>query len=131
MSLPIEISGRETPAGDGSPLDTLIDFYWSFNASDLRALAANWAEGEAPSMDNPIGVSGEDGLPSGKAMRSYSAGQRWFAWRSTISWRRVTMTISSSRDVKKASAKLPLCGLSCRLRRRSRPSCPAASEGLR
>jgi hypothetical protein len=55
MSLPIEISGRETPAGDGSALDTLIDFYWSFNASDLRALAANWAEGEAPSMDNPIG----------------------------------------------------------------------------
>ena len=55
MSLPAEISGRETPAGDGSALDALIDFYRSFNASDLKALAANWAEGEAPSMDNPIG----------------------------------------------------------------------------
>ena len=55
MSLPAEISGRETPAGDGSALDALIDFYRSFNASDLNALAANWAEGEVPSMDNPIG----------------------------------------------------------------------------
>jgi ketosteroid isomerase-like protein len=55
MSLPAEISGRETPAGDGSALDALIDFYRSFNASDLKALAANWAEGDAPSMDNPIG----------------------------------------------------------------------------
>jgi hypothetical protein len=49
MSLPAEISGRETPAGDGSALDALIDFYRSFNGSDLKALAANCAEGEAPS----------------------------------------------------------------------------------
>src|SRR5436190_23994081 len=55
MSLPAEISGKEAPAGDGSALDALIDFYRSFNASDLKALAANWADGEAPSMDNPIG----------------------------------------------------------------------------
>src|SRR5712671_782143 len=57
-------------------------------------------------------VSGEDGLPSEKAMRSYLAGQRLFAWRSTISQRRVTMTIISSWDVKKASAKLQRFGLS-------------------
>ena len=25
------------------------------NAFDVKALAANWADGEAPSMDNPIG----------------------------------------------------------------------------
>jgi hypothetical protein len=50
-----EISGKEPPAGDGSALDALIDFYRSFNASDLNALAGNWADGEAPSMDNPIG----------------------------------------------------------------------------
>ena len=55
MSLPAEISGKEAPAGDGSALDALIDFYRSFNSSDLNALAANWADGEAPSMDNPIG----------------------------------------------------------------------------
>jgi hypothetical protein len=55
MSLPAEISGNESPAGDGSALDALIDFYRSFNASDLNALAGNWADGEAPSMDNPIG----------------------------------------------------------------------------
>ena len=55
MSLPVEITGKESPAGDGSALDALIDFYRSFNASDLKALAANWADGEAPSMDNPIG----------------------------------------------------------------------------
>jgi ketosteroid isomerase-like protein len=55
MSLPGEITGREAPIGDGSALDALIDFYRAFNASDLKALAANWADGEAPSMDNPIG----------------------------------------------------------------------------
>ena len=41
MSLPAEISGKEAPARDGSALDALIDFYRSFNASDLNALAAN------------------------------------------------------------------------------------------
>jgi len=54
MSLPAEITGREAPARDGSALDALIDFYRAFNTSDLEALAANWAEGAAPSMDNPI-----------------------------------------------------------------------------
>jgi hypothetical protein len=33
----------------------LIDFYRAFNAGDLNGLAANWADGDAPSMDNPIG----------------------------------------------------------------------------
>src|SRR5882672_9382068 len=55
MSLPAEISGKEAPAGHGSALDALIDFYLSFNSSDLDALAANWGDGEALSMDNPIG----------------------------------------------------------------------------
>lgn len=50
-----EISGAETRSGDGNALDALIDFYRAFNAGDLDALAANWAEGDAPSMDNPIG----------------------------------------------------------------------------
>jgi hypothetical protein len=54
MSLPAEITGRESLADDGSPLDALIVFYRAFNASDLEALGANWADGEAPSMDNPI-----------------------------------------------------------------------------
>jgi hypothetical protein len=55
-SLPGEITGREPPAEDGSPLDALIGFYRAFNDSDMKALAANWAaEEEAPSMDNPIG----------------------------------------------------------------------------
>jgi len=34
--------------------DALIQFYRAFNARDLNGLAANW-EGDAPSMDNPIG----------------------------------------------------------------------------
>jgi len=55
MSLPAEITGTEPPAGDGSALDALIDFCRAFNASDLKALGANWADGEAPSIDNPIG----------------------------------------------------------------------------
>src|SRR5437879_6845182 len=50
-----EITGTETQAKDGSPLDALIEFYRAFNAGDLDALAANWADGDAPSMDNPIG----------------------------------------------------------------------------
>lgn len=52
---PTEITGTEIRAGDGSPLDALIDFYRSFNARDLDGLAANWAEGDAASMSNPIG----------------------------------------------------------------------------
>jgi hypothetical protein len=50
-----EITGAETRAGDGSPFDALVDFYRAFNAGDLNGLAANWADGDTPSMDNPIG----------------------------------------------------------------------------
>ena len=53
--LPTEITGAEAQAGDASALDALIGFYRAFNARDLGGLAANWAEGDAPSMDNPIG----------------------------------------------------------------------------
>ncbi len=49
------VTGAEARAGDGGPLDALIDFYWAFNARDINGLAANWADGDAPSMDNPIG----------------------------------------------------------------------------
>ena len=50
-----EISGTETQPSDGSALGALINFYRAFNARDLDGLAANWADGETPSMDNPIG----------------------------------------------------------------------------
>lgn len=49
-----EVIGAEAPAGGDSPFDALIEFYRAFNAGDLNGLAANWAEGDAPSMDNPI-----------------------------------------------------------------------------
>ena len=55
MSTPIlRVSGNELVT-KGSPLEALVGFYRAFNAGDLDALAANWAPGERPSMDNPIG----------------------------------------------------------------------------
>jgi len=54
-TLPTRIMGFEPLRGDGSALDALIEFYRAFNTRDLPGLAANWADGEAPSMDNPIG----------------------------------------------------------------------------
>ncbi|ABC94426.1 hypothetical conserved protein (plasmid) [Rhizobium etli CFN 42] len=50
-----EISGKEKRAGDGGPLDALIEFYDAFNSGDMKRLEAVWFDGEAPSMDNPIG----------------------------------------------------------------------------
>lgn len=50
-----EITGSEHMAGDGRAIDALIGFYRAFNAGDLEAFAANWADGDKPSMDNPIG----------------------------------------------------------------------------
>ena len=50
-----EVTGREAPSGNGDALDALIDFYRAFNAHDLDGLAANWEQGDAPSMDNPMG----------------------------------------------------------------------------
>jgi hypothetical protein len=50
-----EVTGAEPRAGDGSPLDALIDFYRAFNSGDLNGLAAIWADEDTPSMDNPIG----------------------------------------------------------------------------
>lgn len=49
-----EVTGTEAHAGEGA-LDALIGFYRAFNGRDLAGLAANWAEGDLPSMDNPIG----------------------------------------------------------------------------
>jgi hypothetical protein len=51
----VEISGSEAKAGDGSPLDALIEFYRAFNSGDMAGLESVWFNGEAPSMDNPIG----------------------------------------------------------------------------
>jgi len=84
MSIFAEITGKESPAGDGSALDALIDFYRSFNSSDLNALAANWADGEVRAWIIRLVVSGADGLPSKRAMRSCLTGQRQSAWCSTI-----------------------------------------------
>ncbi|MFK0164464.1 YybH family protein [Rhizobium sp. NPDC090279] len=50
-----EITGAENRIGDGGALDALVDFYRAFNTGDLDSLAANWADGDTPSMDNPIG----------------------------------------------------------------------------
>lgn len=50
-----EISGNETHQGDGSVIDALVDFYKAFNERNLDSLKRNWAEGDLPSMNNPIG----------------------------------------------------------------------------
>ena len=50
-----EVTGREARSGTGEALDALIDFYAAFNARDIDGLAANWEQGDAPSMDNPMG----------------------------------------------------------------------------
>jgi len=55
IPLPATVSGNETMRGDGGPLDALVAFYRAFNGRDLAALERHWAEGAAPSMDNPIG----------------------------------------------------------------------------
>jgi len=51
----VEIDGNEPKAGDGGPLDALIEFYRSFNGKDLAGLESVWLAGRDPSMDNPIG----------------------------------------------------------------------------
>ena len=48
------ITGAEALTGDAAH-DALIAFYRAFNGRDLASLAVNWAEGDIPSMDNPIG----------------------------------------------------------------------------
>ena len=50
-----EITGAEQKAGDGGPLDALIEFYRAFNSADMARLEGVWFPGETPSMDNPIG----------------------------------------------------------------------------
>jgi ketosteroid isomerase-like protein len=50
-----EVTGHEARSGSGDALDALIDFYAAFNARDLDGLAANWEQGDVPSMDNPMG----------------------------------------------------------------------------
>lgn len=55
ISSPATITGTEHAPPGHAPLAALIAFYKAFNARDLDALARNWATGEEPSMDNPIG----------------------------------------------------------------------------
>jgi hypothetical protein len=50
-----DVTGREARSGTGNAFDALIEFYRAFNARDLDGLAANWEQGDAPSMDNPMG----------------------------------------------------------------------------
>jgi hypothetical protein len=49
------ITGAEAKREDGSEFDAIVDFYRAFNGGDLAALERNWAQGDEPSMDNPIG----------------------------------------------------------------------------
>ena len=55
MKIPSVIKGTEQLANDDGAIDALISFYRGFNGRDINQLASNWAEGESPSMDNPIG----------------------------------------------------------------------------
>src|ERR1700730_8821195 len=110
MSLPAEITGREAPARDGSALDALIDFYGPSTPPTWKRSLPTGRRVTLRAWTIRLAVSGEDGLPLRKGMRSCLADQRLSAWRSTISQRRVTMTTISSLDAKKASAKLPLLG---------------------
>lgn len=54
-SSPEAVDGTEQPPEGESAMAALIHFYRSFNSRDLEALADNWAQGDEPSMDNPIG----------------------------------------------------------------------------
>jgi hypothetical protein len=49
-----EVTGREARSSSRDALDALIDFYRAFNAH-IDGLAANWEQGNSPSMDNPMG----------------------------------------------------------------------------
>jgi hypothetical protein len=49
-----EITGREVRDGNDA-INALIGFYRAFNARDLEGLEGNWEQGDAPSMDNPMG----------------------------------------------------------------------------
>ncbi len=69
-SMLTEITGAESRRGDGCALDALIDFYRAFNARNLDALAANWADGDAPRLriqpDHPTIISCQYGRPIGR-----------------------------------------------------------------
>ena len=49
------ITGKELAAQSSAPLSAMTEFYRAFNGADLAGLEANWAPGDLPSMDNPIG----------------------------------------------------------------------------
>jgi hypothetical protein len=48
-------TGSESTTLQSGPTAALVDFYRYFNQRDLVGLAANWLDGQEPSMDNPIG----------------------------------------------------------------------------
>jgi len=49
------INGREIPENLSSPVRALAQFYRAFNQRDLQLMAANWAQTDEISMDNPLG----------------------------------------------------------------------------
>jgi hypothetical protein len=72
------INGKEPAPHSSAPLSALNEFYRAFNGADLAGLEANWAPGDLPSMDNPIGGirRGWDDIGAGYA--------RLFGGRATI-----------------------------------------------
>ena len=54
-SLPPSIDGHEQEFEPDHPLAALAGFYRAFNARDLAAMAANWADDPQVSMSNPLG----------------------------------------------------------------------------
>jgi hypothetical protein len=102
-----KVTGAETLAGDSGPLDALIGFYHAFNARDLRGLAANWMDGDTPSMDNPIGGIRRGWPAIREVMGSCSMDRPLFWSHSTISPARVVAIGISSSDAKRAFARHP------------------------
>ena len=49
------ITGGEDPIDPADPRGALAQFYRAFNRRDLALMEANWAEGDEPVMDNPLG----------------------------------------------------------------------------
>lgn len=104
-----EITGNEAKTGDG-PLDALIEFYRAFNAADMTGLEAVWVEGEAPSMDNPIGGIRRGWGAIAEGIPGFSKVRRRCRWCSTTSPARAEKTGTSLSAAKEADARHPRRG---------------------
>ena len=49
------ITGNETPSGNKTPQDALIQFYDAFNNGKMDLMSQNWANTSDIAMDNPLG----------------------------------------------------------------------------